>query len=157
MGCDIHVYRERKVHGKWETDTLVENDNDEYSSYESGLGYVSRNYLLFGLLSNVRSLGNFPITPPAEDRGFPSDATEINQACSDQMDGDGHSHGWLNLEELHKLHEEYKQAVVLYEPGKYDFTYAAGCLEEFIDQIHKGDYFQDVHPEDGRILFFYDN
>lgn len=151
------MYRERKINGEWETDTLVENDNDEYSSYESGLGYVSRSYLLFALLSNVRALGNLPITPPAENRAWPDDVCKTHTDCNTQWDADAHSHGWLNLEELHKLHEEYKQAVVLYEPGKYDFTYAAGCLEEFIDQIHKGDYFQDVHPEDGRILFFYDN
>lgn len=157
MGCDIHVYRERKVDGVWETDTVGHDEGDDYISYESGAGYCGRSYGLFALLSNVRSHGDLPIKPPAEDRGFPDDATEINQACSAQMDSDGHSHGWLNLAELQKLHEDYEQAAVLYEPGKYNFTYFAQCLEDFINQVSKGDYFQDVLPEDGRILFFYDN
>jgi len=154
MGCDIHVYRERRIDGIWETDTLVEKEDDTYSSYESGVGYVSRSYVMFGALSGVRS--DSPIKPPAEDRGFPEDATDINQACSDQMDADGHSHGWLDMAELSKLIRDHEEAIVLYEDHEFS-EYAQVNLRDLQEQAGKGDYFAGLAPEDCRILFFYDN
>lgn len=59
MGCDIHLYIERKVNGVWEPvridDRLLPDD---------------RNYRLFGFLANVRGTGGH-----FEGRGFPDDTS----------------------------------------------------------------------------------
>ena len=92
MGCDINIYRERKVNGSWETSTTetVEHygDGDEYTSISNGIDsfeegatrYVGRNYVLFSFLSGVRSYGEtWFMDPIAEDRGFPEDICDVNK------------------------------------------------------------------------------
>ncbi|WJN64567.1 hypothetical protein Erwinia_phage_Pastis_00016 [Erwinia phage Pastis] len=162
MGCDIHVYRERRVNGVWETDTTRECESepgasDPYYSYESGVGYVSRCYPMFAALSGVREYDRIRrIQPPAEDRGFPEDAAETHKLCSEQWDSDGHSHGWLDMAELDALIEEYFQAPVLHEGSEY-FEYAHASLVDLRTQAYSKGYFDGLAPEDCRILFFYDN
>ncbi len=163
MGCDIHLFRERRIDGIWETDTTRECEPEEqqaedpYYSYESGMGYFGRSYLLFAALSGVRSYGPMAIDPPAEDRGFPEDACEMNKACSDQWDADGHSHGWLDMRELSELMEKYFQAPVLHDGNAERFEMVLANLEELKTQAEQGDYFKGLAPEDCRILFLYDN
>lgn len=158
MGCDIHVYRERRVNGEWETDTQVEKEEGEdWSSYESGVGYVDRNYWLFAALSGVRSYSALAINPPAEDRGFPEDAAQLHQECSEQWDSDGHSHGYLDMAELDKLILEYFQAPVTKDGNADFFEGVHDALTSLKERASQGDYFKGLEPEDCRILFFYDN
>ncbi|AEJ81561.1 gp042 [Erwinia phage vB_EamP-S6] len=163
MGCDIHLYRERRINGEWETDTTRECESEEaeaedpYYSYESGMGYYGRSYVLFAALSGVRSYSAMAIAPPAEDRGFPEDACDIHKWCSEQWDADGHSHGWLDMAELDTLIEQYFQAPVLHDGDAQRFEHAHANLVELRDQANTGDYFKGLEPEDCRILFFYDN
>lgn len=159
MGCDIHLYRERKVHGEWESDTIEEQESgEEYMNYQGFRLKGGRSYVLFAALSAVRSYDKFVIQPPAEDRGWPDDVCGVNQRCSDQWDGDGHSHGWLSIAEVHSLKEQWEQAIVLHEgTNRIDPAYTVAEIENLIESMHTGDYFQDVHPDEGRILFFYDN
>ncbi len=161
MGCDIHMYRERRVNGVWETDTLKEaNDpaDPTYYDFESGMRSGGRDYYLFAILSGVRSYGPMSIAPPAEDRGFPDDVTDINNDCKEQWDSDGHSHGYLDMAELSALIEKYHQAPVLHEPtARDDFGYAHQVLCQLKENAHARGYFAGLEPEDCRILFFYDN
>lgn len=55
MGCDIHLYREKKIDGEWLTaDVGWEAEQGELSlPYEKQI-YTGRNYNLFGLLCGVR-------------------------------------------------------------------------------------------------------
>lgn len=163
MGCDIHVYRERLTCNGWETDTTVEYHDsavteDEYGDFESGMGYIGRNYWLFAALSGVRAYEAPLVKPPAEDRGWPPDASTINEACKEQWEGDGHSHGWLTLGELRKLQTEYENLMVTDggNPEKWDAV--SESIKELADKLVK-DFFvgDDNNEEECRIVFFYDS
>jgi hypothetical protein len=115
MGCDIHLYVERKVDDKW-----VNADKwtpDPYYDEEDGANplhvdyddrfYRGRNYDLFGMLANVRNGHGFAgcdtgdgFKPIATPRGLPADVSAEVRAESDRWDGDGHSHSWFTLAEL---------------------------------------------------------
>ena len=84
MGCDIHLYVEHKLDGKW--------------APVSGEFYDQRNYSLFAILANVRNGADFkPIT---KYRGLPSDVSKVVLQKSESWDLDAHNHNWLLLSEL---------------------------------------------------------
>lgn len=129
MGCDIHsmaeVYRKRSSWdgvdrgGRWvPLDTYDEEgifDNAWYDAERPLTGYNKpkrtaplddRNYVLFGLLANVRN-GGFAgvstgdaVRPLSEPRGVPADASHAWLAEVDQWDVDMHSQSWFLLPEL---------------------------------------------------------
>src|SRR6266853_264838 len=92
MGCDIHPHIEVKIKGKW---------------YHYSIPLLGRNYQLFTRICGVRGYeGVIPIDQP---RGLPSDLSEITRIEVDYDGPDGHSHTWLNRQELNDLikwHEE---------------------------------------------------
>lgn len=119
MGCDIHLYAEKKVYSyadkdkiagkwvsldkwverdEWETDTELYREldvPDEDEVYSHG-----RNYNLFTALANVRSQY---FTDPqfiCEAKGFPKDASRMVKLKKKHYGSDGHSHSWLTLAEL---------------------------------------------------------
>ncbi len=104
MGCDIHLYKEKLVAGKWVTaDEWVPFD---YGEGESGFEvpwktrFRERNYQLFGILAKgVRSEHPFSFEP----RGVPYNACAEYQQEQERWDGDGHSHSYLYLHELKAL------------------------------------------------------
>lgn len=101
MGCDIHLYKEKQVDGKWVT-------ADEWSSYNHGeedkgievpwqKRFTERNYELFGLLSKgVRTEHEFSFEP----RDMPVNACKEVFDESERWGGDGHGHSYLYLHEL---------------------------------------------------------
>jgi hypothetical protein len=97
MGCDIHLYREKYVDGKWvSADEWQIDDGDLTVPYEK-LAYTGRNYCLFGFLSDgVRTHHDFSFL----ERGIPFDACQQIAECSDRWNSDGHSHSYLFLHEL---------------------------------------------------------
>lgn len=107
MGCDIHMYCERKLdNGKWIcADHFKMNGDDEYESKWSVIPiYSNRNYALFEVLAGVRAYyGNDPIDTP---RGLPNNVCKRIKKASDRWGSDGHSHSWLAASELF----EYKKA-----------------------------------------------
>ena len=130
MGCDIHIYRERKVNGNWETSTTETvkhyGEGEEYTSVSNGIEsfeegtarYVSRHYGLFSFLSGVRSYGeSWFMDPIAEDRGFPEDICQVNKQLLD--DPDLHSHGYVTLAELLELIQETKTELTKSSIGAY--------------------------------------
>lgn len=164
MGCDIHMYRERFKDGFWETDTVVEveaeptEDSDGYKSFESGMGYIGRDYWVFGALSNVRAYNeDWPVKPPAEDRDFPTDACAVHVECSEQWDCDAHSHGYLTMTELKSLQEQYENAMVLDGSNPEKWLRISQSLTCLIEKAEQGDYFKGLLDDNCRILFFYDN
>lgn len=64
MGCDIHLYFERKVSDKWQK---IEIDKRILPR--------DRNYTLFAFLANVRNYGEFIVTPQFAGRGIPDDTS----------------------------------------------------------------------------------
>lgn len=114
MGCDIHLYVEKRVEGQWvSADRWVPN---EYAGEEGEEGmevayesrfYSGRNYDLFAILADVRNGKGFAgiktgegFVPIADPRGLPDDVSEQIKADSDRWGIDGHSHSWLTLGEL---------------------------------------------------------
>jgi hypothetical protein len=105
MGCDVHLYTEKKktINGeeKWvNADYWSINPHFGEDEYEPELEIISlyshRNYDLFNILAEVR--GNGPsISPP---RGLPNDVSDIVKKESDRWVGDGHSHSYFTLAEL---------------------------------------------------------
>lgn len=101
MGCDIHLYKEKQVDGKWVT-------ADEWKSYDYGdddkgmevpfeKRFTDRNYELFGLLAKgVRSEHAFSFEP----RGLPFNPCAEIAGESEGYGCDGHSHSYLYLHEL---------------------------------------------------------
>ena len=112
MGCDIHMYVERKVGGKWwNADYFVPNPSwkpDEWGrapipKYHHVKIYGNRNYALFATLANVRNYGNTDYI--SEPKGLPDDVTEFVKSEWETWEFDGHSCSWLTLRELIDFHE----------------------------------------------------
>lgn len=100
MGCDIHLYREKKVNGKWITADNCANDDGAYKG---------RNYDLFGLLSKgVRREYEYSFIA----RGLPLDSCKEVSECSEQWGCDGHSHSYLTLTELISFREFLKDKTI---------------------------------------------
>lgn len=113
MGCDIHFYVEVKdKDGVWKMTPPLEQI-DEYDGepiygipFEKRI-YKGRNYDLFAILADVRNGYGFagvntgggfnPISMP---RGVPRDASSDFLRIAEQYGCDGHSHSWLDLQDL---------------------------------------------------------
>lgn len=110
MGCDIHLFAERRNGTGW-----VSADNWTPDEYEEGRVsvaygnrfYNGRNYDLFAILANVRNGRGFAgcdtgdgFVPICEPRGLPEDVTPEVAAESESWGADGHSHSHLTLAEI---------------------------------------------------------
>jgi hypothetical protein len=107
MGCDIHVYTEkRNQDGHWVNVDLWKL-NEYYNPYDPDYEsepqwnvkpiYTDRHYALFSALAGVRGSGEPLFSEP---RGLPDDVSDIVRAEHDRWDGDGHSHSYATLAEL---------------------------------------------------------
>ena len=108
MGCDIHIYVEKKVKNEWENgDVFVKNKyfgiDETEPEYKVNEIHSTRNYNLFALLANVRNYGG--IDPISRPRGLPGDVSVFVKNKSDSYGSDGHSHSYLNLFEIKKFSE----------------------------------------------------
>lgn len=84
MGCDIHLHQEIKINGNWE---------------HYGMADVPRDYRLFAKMAGVRGSE----TPIALPRGLPACATAVTRFHSEHFGTDGHSHSWLDADEIYEL------------------------------------------------------
>lgn len=106
MGCDIHLYKEKKVGSKWVT--ADEGWRDEYNEgwidvpWEKR--FTDRDYVLFGLLAGVRRDSGFNQKP----KGIPFNVCSEIKAINDSLGSDGHSHSFFYLTELKELWDELK-------------------------------------------------
>ena len=110
MGCDIHMYVERKTDNGWfNCDYFVPNVNYKVGMCESEKWsrvpiYDDRSYSLFATLANVRNYGNTPYI--SEPKGVPDDTCDYIKNECDKFYFDDHSHSYLTLQELIDFHEE---------------------------------------------------
>jgi len=106
MGCDIHIYTERKdkTTGVWECQDYYSINNyyekypDEEQPYVREDFYRGRNYELFTALAGVRGKGVESLTP----KGFPEDASK---ECSEDFirwSTDAHTPSHLTLKEIYE-------------------------------------------------------
>lgn len=123
MGCDIHLFVEKKINGQWEAIKGVNEPELEIwrgslqkakvkgrdTSYHEkqikellegthGFIYDGRHYLLFSILAGVRNY--YHLTPISEAKGLPKDVSLEVKNASDYWGCDGHSHSYLSVREL---------------------------------------------------------
>lgn len=107
MGCDIHMFKEKLVDGKWvSADEWVSYD---YGDDEKGMDvpfqkrFHERNYDLFSILAGVRTRNATGLeqTP----RGLPFDASPEVAADFKRWDGDAHSASFMYVHELKSLNK----------------------------------------------------
>jgi hypothetical protein len=134
MGCDIHLYKEKHVDGKWVTADAWEaydyGDDDKGIEVPYKKRFTDRNYQLFGLLSKgVRSEHPFSFEP----RGLPFNPCPEIARESEGWGEDGHSHSYLYLHELKDM-AAYLEAATIRISGMKD---KAG-LDELRESIASG-------------------
>lgn len=78
MGCDIHIFLERKNQDNCWVDSMI-YEHDRYKNGFQPLSEMYRNYTLFATLAGVR--GDDPIALP---KGIPEDCSpEYKKLCDD--------------------------------------------------------------------------
>jgi hypothetical protein len=123
MGCDIHLYKEKKIGGSWVT--ADEWQEDKYEEGRKEVPYekrfTDRNYNLFGVLAGVRQEYPFSLTP----RGLPFNMSPEVKADAEMWDADGHSHSYLSLAELKDLRDFLQKEKLRIEGMKHKDEVAA--------------------------------
>lgn len=96
MGCDIHLYREKQIDGKWvAADNWVADGEGRAVPYEQM--FTARDYNLFGLLAEgVRRDHPFAF----KQRALPFDACVEVRSEFEEWGPDAHSASYLYLHEL---------------------------------------------------------
>jgi hypothetical protein len=103
MGCDIHMYLEKKVNGKWvSADPITKVGDGLLDVDHRHRVYTGRNYLLFSVLAGVRE----PIPglwQKYKVKGFPEDADPMIKKIYKRWGGDAHTASHLTLKELKEV------------------------------------------------------
>jgi hypothetical protein len=148
MGCDIHLYVEKKVDGKWEAvsgvneakckyyrDRIKESgkEKDSVKQYLAealasaeaetySFLYDGRNYALFSMLADVRNKRDTRLgyVPINSPRGLPVDVSAVIREKSDEYGCDGHSHSYLTARELLE-YDWNKNAIVFGVVDEYQY------------------------------------
>ena len=110
MGCDIHLYVEKRVEGVWISADKWSDDEYEPGRKQVAYGdrfYTGRNYDLFAIFADVRNGSGFAgvktgdgFVPIASPRGLPDDCSAEVRAESEAWEGDGHSHSFLTVTDI---------------------------------------------------------
>ena len=107
MGCDIHLYVEKKIGKDWEIQGELVRDTDGWLNYKGPSFYDGRSYNTFAILANVRNGRGFAgcktgegFVPISEPRGVPDDASEEFKSFVALWGMDGHSHSYHTLRQL---------------------------------------------------------
>jgi len=151
MGCDIHLYIERKVNGNWlSCNTWVQKLDEKNRIFFTAIDKFSyRNYKLFAALCGVRNNKSYNITPLANLKGMPNDVSEIVYQAYDRWKDEYHSISYLSIYELDPLF------------GKGDvFPEFFAQIMDKIDRISMSEFNiidEDHRVEDVRIVFWFDN
>jgi len=115
MGCDIHLFTERKMSinleekwvniDNWKLNPYYEENNEDREVlYSINPAYSSRDYNLFSMLADVRNRSeNKYISEP---KGLPEDVSEVIKKVSESWGDDGHSHSFFTMGELYDFQKE---------------------------------------------------
>lgn len=107
MGCDIHIFVEKKSGKYWQKVGAVFPYKYGEEGEKTDEPFDDRNYTLFAFLADVRNGYGFAgsdtgdaIKPIDMPRGVPKDASDEYLKEVEGWNGDGHSHSWFTLGEL---------------------------------------------------------
>lgn len=168
MGCDIHVYVEKKNQdGEWETppalfdeDLFIQGKKGDFdaawgcdTSYEfySRRGVkIMRDYSLFSVITNGSVRLNVDIdTPEMNPKGIPNDLSEQVNFIYTRGEYDWHTPSYFTLKELHTI----RVATLLLEHPL--LTSYLKVLETIITKSF--DIPSGADLNDYRIIFWFDN
>jgi len=151
MGCDIHLFAEKKENGVWISIDKY-TPNPEFGKYHDEKEFVidhadriytkGRNYNLFCALAGVRGF-HFYGEPSiiSEPKGLPEDCCTEIKTESDNYGADGHSHSWNTLKELED----------------FDWSGYGETVVEFKKEVFPKLKEASADPENVRIVYFFDN
>lgn len=172
MGCDIHMFVEKKVNNKWEKlskkfkyrhydptrENKIDEDGYEWNPEFTDSPYSDRNYDLFAILADVRNGRGFAgcytgegFNPISEPKGLPKDASNEVKLEFFDWGSDAHSASFFTIKEL-KDYDWSQQTIthgekLTYTEASNNFLdYITGTLSEFTD-----------NDEEIRIVFWFDN
>ncbi|AXF39792.1 hypothetical protein LEY_31 [Paenibacillus phage Ley] len=184
MGCDIHLFVEKKVNGAWEAlkginEPMIQHIQSMLQSFKdrgedtSGLEHwlkeeqegtydfvdIQRNYRLYAALADVRnSYGIEPIHGP---RGLPSGVSAVVKEQADNWGEDGHDHSYLTIKELSEFDWNQEIAQARWETP-YNFIQWTEPLKDRVDTFYTWSIPKLIELADGdlesvRIVFWFDN
>jgi hypothetical protein len=141
MGCDIHMYMEKKVGGIWASAdpmvTLFDWDEKPYrgvpsqhSVYQGG-----RNYILFSVLAGVRS--HYTVEQKFEVKGFPKDASPNVRAIYERWGSDAHTPSYLTLKDLKSVDWDKEWFPLYYRVTKRQREFYKFLLQRRLNQKGK--------------------
>lgn len=100
MGCDIHLFREKRENGKWLTAEQWAIEEGWLSVQRETRAWTGRSYALFGALAKgAREDVEWGFVP----RGLPLNPSAETARCYEQWESDAHSANHLYLGELREL------------------------------------------------------
>jgi hypothetical protein len=159
MGCDIHLYVERRTDSGWEH---VPDHSDDWR--DTANWYSTRNYNLFAILADVRNGHGFagiktgdgfiPIDYP---RGLPADvSTKVDAECV-EWGIDGHSHSHLTIAEI--LAFDWDQSTTLATPvgGDVRRPYYRCASDDWWGTVMRAARLSKGSLDDVRFVFWFDN
>ena len=160
MGCDIHLFREHKVEGKWFSSDAWYQESEESRHTEPGTLHLSvvhemdqpgRCYAAFGLLAGVRTEYDYSLP----EKGIPDDVSWLVEQEFIGWDVDAHTPSFINYIELQEL--RVKLGLLLSESSE-DVSTQKRYLENLVE------YLEDANPSiyipgdsDRRLVFWFDN
>lgn len=98
MGCDIHLYVERRDGNRWVTaDSWTRSYNRSAVNSVDNF-YDWRDYALFAILADVRNWND--LLPIEYARGAPDDCCDEVRGEIERWKNDAHHHSWLTLREI---------------------------------------------------------
>ena len=159
MGCDIHVFLEKrnKETNKWEHLTLYKKNYDD--KLEPASVFDGRNYYLFGLLAGVRGF----VEPLVDPRGIPDDLSDYVAEEWKSWDGDAHTPTWYDFCELDAYERSInsKRNAPAVDDDEYDdydyanrgFVYFMGNIRCVLDAY----WMWYPEPHEVRVIMWFDN
>jgi hypothetical protein len=153
MGCDIHVFGEKR------------GDNGAFQSVDIEGAFGNRSYSSFAFFAGVRNYSG--VTPIAKPRGFPEDAATDTRQEFELWDSDAHNPSWLTIEEL--LAFDYSATIEdrrVTVPRPYGYDHGGTCGQgggvkmQWREYLGEG-FFRDLEEVKAlgaeRIVFWFDN
>ena len=137
MGCDIHMWLEKKnlYTKEWEDSNIYDKKGKRLDPY------TGRDYNLFTYLADVRN--SEEIKPITKRKGYPSDISEFTKKDLDKWEDDIHSITYYTLAELIEASLKIQ----------YDgLAYFTSCISAAASA-----FYYDYRPEDFRAIIGFDN
>lgn len=151
MGCDIHLYKEKRVDGKWVSADSWESYDDEDTLAKDvpwEQRHVQRNYVLFGLfVGGVRR--SYAIS--FQERGIPYNVDPNIYGVVDYWSDDAHSFSYLYVHELKDMVQYIENDHTVLGEAQVAATMVIDSLKDIISR------FDGMDGDNHRIVFFFDN